>query len=130
MANLHNQYLLDGSMLVNVLWIFFTFKDNYILFAKALHNSYAFKNAKNEPSSELLFFMKEKVLISMSLFLLAFYNSNWNLYFIILKQVNDIASSSGCIARHVAIQHYILQKELCELEMKHKIQCQLLLFLN
>lgn len=90
---------------------FYSIQEDQIIFAKAIRNSYKSDSAKNEIASEFLSLVKEEVLISIGLFLLAFYNSYWNPHFIMMKQIDDIAGKSGYIVRHMAVQYYVMQKE-------------------
>lgn len=98
---------------------FYANKANYFKFAKAIRNCYNSSYAKNEIASEFLSLVQEEGLISMGVFLLGFYNSFWNHHFIILKQVDEIAKSSGYICRHMPIIYYVMEKELQQLELSY-----------
>ena len=62
--------------------------------------------------------------------MLGFYKAFCKTHFNIIEQYDPIVQKSGHIARHVAVQFYVICKELDSLEESYEFNDELLPFLN
>ena len=87
-------------------------------------------SSRCDVSSDLFSLVKKETLASMAYFLLGFCKTFWKTHFNIMEQHDPIVQKSGCIARHVAVQFYVMCKELDALESSYKHNDEFLPFLN
>ena len=87
--------------------------------ATKIKDTFKVGSSKCDVASDFLSLVREEMLVTMAYLLLGFYNKFWKTHFNIMEQCDPLMQKSRHISRHMAVQLYVMSKELDSLAVSH-----------